>query len=87
MIDLYGYSEILMVCSFDVLEASVTVTIKDGAGVITLGQLKMDQSRLRPFTDALREITKVYYDDLSPTPQGYRMNFDVNQNKALVTFG
>jgi len=87
MIDLFGQSEILLLTSFDNLEGSVMVTIKDSTGVTTLGELKLDQARLRPFTEALETMAKIYYDDLSTVPQGYRMNFDVNINKATVAFG
>jgi hypothetical protein len=87
MIDLTGHSTLLLSTSFDSLTAAVTLTFKDGTGVTTLGQITMDQARFRPFMDVLKTVAEVYYDSLSTVPQGYRLNFDVNQNQATVAFG
>lgn len=87
MIDLTGQTKVRLLVSFNDLEGSVTIDIKDEDSVVTFGTIKFDQSRLRPFTDALSTMVKVYYDDLSTVPQGYRMNFDFNNNNALVAFG
>jgi len=87
MIDFTGYADVLVSFVFDDLSSSVTVTFKDSTGVTTIGEIKLDQARFRPFAEALLTTAKTYYDDLSQTTQGYRMVFDVNQNSATVAFG
>lgn len=86
-IDLSGQTGLTLHIVFTDIDSTAVITIKDVTDTTTLGTLKLDQARIRPFVNALANVAAVYYPNDDQTPQGYKLTLDKNNDKGTVTFG
>ncbi len=85
MIDLTGQTEILLLVDMDDETGVVTITFRNSADTVTLGELKTDQARFRPLVDALGVVGRSYRGNPAES-NSYKMSLSLNDYRATVSF-